>query len=175
MGAAGPPSPYPTVANAEPPPCPRRRRRHLHRRQRGRAVDPGALQVCPLRPPPPAAPLRPPPVRLGMTAGLAPQVSLVSPRGVQGCWLFRAGMSRASTAWFGFHRTQDDNPSSVAAILPWLHLLACPGAWGPCPGADPNFSPPPSSTPSLKSIKKILLRQMGARGHLPLRAVPGFA
>lgn len=45
---------------------------HLHRGQRGWAVDPGALQVRPLRPPPPAAPLQPPPAGLGMMGGWHP-------------------------------------------------------------------------------------------------------
>uniref|UniRef100_A0A8C4UN42 adenine phosphoribosyltransferase n=1 Tax=Falco tinnunculus TaxID=100819 RepID=A0A8C4UN42_FALTI len=69
MGVVEPPSPYPPAVSTEPPLCPRRCRRHLHRGQRGRAVDPGALQVCPLRPPTPAAPLQQPPAQLGLTGG----------------------------------------------------------------------------------------------------------
>uniref|UniRef100_A0A803V0U2 adenine phosphoribosyltransferase n=1 Tax=Ficedula albicollis TaxID=59894 RepID=A0A803V0U2_FICAL len=94
------------------PVCPHRCRCHLHGEQRGREVDPGALQVLPLCPPLPAAPLRPAPLGLGLMWDWHLVCPQQPPRGTQGCWLCRTGML------LGGRR----NSSSEAAI----HPLACP-------------------------------------------------
>lgn len=134
-----------------PPVCPHRCRCHLRGEQRGREVDPGALQVLPLCPPPPAAPLRPAPLWLGLMWECHLVCPLQPPEGHRAAGSAGQGCSSVEKEliFSGSH------PSS-----------GFPMSLGAAPRDRKTHSqsqpPAPSPTPFLQSIKKDFIKTKGS-------------